>query len=173
MSAPLLTFDNSYVYTYEIIDNVPKRPITLRVANISGFIADRQVASEVNLSHVGVILGVDESEAAAPFPSNIYICALDNSGINISTLEHFSSNFPVKIIKPNPYDLTGILKRLQLLTIDNIPTYNIITSNCQTFVGNMVYGPGASCPNPLLLIMFVAIVALFVFTTKKIVSNKK
>lgn len=171
MTVPVLTFDDNYVYTYEIVDNVPKRPLKLRLANISGFIADRQVAADVNLSHVGVILGVDESDLS-DFPSNMFICALDNKGINISTLEHFSAEFPVKIIKPNPYDLNATLQRIGKLTVDSIPPYNIVTSNCQTFVGNMVYGPGASCPNPLILIMFLAIVVIFVFTTKKIVEHK-
>lgn len=160
---PLLRFDDDYVYTYEIIDNVPTCAKKLRLVNISGYIADRQISSDINVSHVGVILGVDET-SPLDFPNNLYVCALDNGGMNISSIEHFSANIPVKIIRPIPFDLRGILTRISQLTTDTIPAYNILASNCQTFVGNLVYGPGSTVPSPLIvLILVTAICAALIF----------
>lgn len=145
----LLTHDQNYIYTFAVAQNKPVRAVKLRKLNISGYIVDRQVMYNPALSHVGLILGIEDGKK---FPNDLFVIAFDTSGLEIGPLEQFAAAMPVQFTRPYPYDLSGFLQRVSELQIGALPEYSVLNYNCQTFVGDLMYGQNCRTPSPRTLV---------------------
>ncbi|TXH07726.1 MAG: hypothetical protein E6Q06_02005 [Candidatus Moraniibacteriota bacterium] len=135
----MFTFDDKFIYTWELRDGQLLRPLRLTIFELTGQIISRPLRNFHFFNHSAIILGYDATSYLEP----VYVCYKTLAGYEIAKWPGSGSDIKMTI---DPRISRGrCLARLEQFFNSrrhryNLPAYNLTISNCQNFSHAMVYG---------------------------------
>lgn len=156
----MLNYDKKYIYTWEIVNGKPLRPIVILIVEETGQTIGRPIPSHLRLNHVGFILGRDLTTA------ELIICSFTSLGVEITSLNKFLDNQKITIIfKEKHINIYNMLNRLQDF-LKSPQSYCVGENNCYWFLYKTLYGQDRFCWYRNLLLGFIFFASLLIIIDK-------
>lgn len=134
----MFTFDDKYIYTWELRSGRLIRPVRLQISRLTGQIINSPLRRFGFFNHCAIILGHDTCSFIKP----VYVCCKTTCGYEICAWDRPAATSNLKF---NPLiSKTRCLERLKRFFESrqhdyDYPAYNITISNCQNFSHGIVY----------------------------------
>lgn len=152
----MFTFDDDYVYTWELKRGRLVRPLRLKIFECTGQIINTPLDEFTFFNHSAIVLGYDTESFLKP----IYVCGKNMHGYEI---RQWAAGRRATQLKYNP----SISQKRCLQRLANFlnsrqynfsyPAYNVTISNCQNFSHGMVYGGDIHVALTLAILIFLVV----------------
>lgn len=169
---PLFNYDENFIYTHVIDNNIVKDPLVLKRFKYSGWIANRTLYEKaawmpVFLAlHSGIVVGSSIDSRS------IYFLERNDKGINLKEHTHFCDNGVVTIFKPTTICTDDLLKNIQTnLEKELLTNYNLISNNCHTFTSRFTTLNGMGFTDPLNIIVLTGCILSIPYIIKKLMNS--
>ena len=134
----MFTFDDTYVYTWELKKGQLVRPLRLKIFKLTGQIISTPLQNFGFFNHSSIVLGYD----ANSYLKTVYVCGKTQYGYEISPLKGGLRTNKLSF-DPGISGAKCLARLARFLNTRqyrfNSPAYNVTISNCQNFSHAIVY----------------------------------
>lgn len=167
----LFDFNENFIYTHIIDNNIVKEPIVIKRFKYSGWLANRTLYEKtawmpVFLAiHSGIVLGCSIDDSC------LYCLERNSTGVNLKEHTHFCDKGVITIFKPTICS-EDLLKNIKTnLKSELLTNYNVVSNNCQTFTARFTTRNGMGFTDPLNAVVVTTFILSLPFITKKLIKS--